>query len=153
MPECKGTNYTEEFATYLTIHCLHTVFKACHYLSFIYCNIELSPIKKECWVYGYFLLIFSPEFITYIEPIFYEFVNTYTVLMNHILTIPNTFINKIISIFRFSYCCEGKDNQRQQQQYNQSRTLKVVGWSVAVLMAIHRVGSISSSGHIYQALI
>ena len=35
--------------------------------------------------------------------------------MNYILTIPNTFINKIISIFRFSYCCEGKDNQRQQQ--------------------------------------
>ena len=93
MPECKGTNYTEEFATYLTIHCLHTVFKVCHYLSFI----------------------------------FYEFVNTYTVLMNHILTIPNTFINKIISIFRFSYCCEGKDNQRQQHQYNQSRTQKVVG--------------------------
>ena len=96
MPECKGTNYTEEFATYLTIHCLHRVFKVCHYVSFI-------------------------------EPIFYEFVNTYTVLMNHILTIPNTFINEIISIFRFSYCCEGKDNQRQQQQYNQSRTLKVVG--------------------------
>ena len=85
MPECKGTNYTEEFATYLTIHCLHSEFEVCHYLSF------------------------SND-------------NTYTILMNYILTIPNTFIKKIISIFRFSYCCEGKDNQRQQHQYNQSRT-------------------------------
>ena len=88
MPECKGTNYTEEFATYLTIHCLHRVFKVCHYV--------LRNVLAQMSIC-------------------------------HNLTIPNTLINKIISIFRFSYCCEGKDNQRQQQQYNQSRTLKVVG--------------------------
>ena len=62
MPECKATNYTEEFATYLTIHRLHTVFEFCHYLSFIFCNIEISPNKNQCLMYGYFLLLFFSEF-------------------------------------------------------------------------------------------